>query len=319
VSWQELLSTSDEERVLAWTGGRKITDGRRTWKIRGRLPQEHGWYTFNIDGGRRASLASPTPADPPFDCDDGLRVVKGYLVGNRMIRDDVPLVLDPNQIVRQTSLVHFVELGLEPFTRAATVEEDGRLLFIRTEFPLGPEIEALEAYEDRKTSLDGIPGVTPALDLAFRWMTFQREREEERARAQEQRRREEEALRQREAAEQERLRRQEEAIRSLGNRRALATRDFRSAAEAALRLSGSTLLDVRTTRCPEERVVRFRFRGRRFECVVNAGTLRVIDSGICLTDEVTDERGDSYLTLESLPGVIGQAIDQGVLHIYRRA
>lgn len=317
MSWQALLE-EPKQKVLAWTGGRKITDGQRAWKIRGGLPREHGWYTFNIDGGRRASLVSPTPADPPFDYDEGRRVVKGYLVGNRIIRDNVPLVLDPNQIVRQTSQVYFVEMGLEPLTRATTVEEDGRLLFVRTEFPLGPEMEALEAYEDRKISLDGIPGVTPALDLAFRWMTLQREREEERVRAQEQHRREEEAQRQREAAELERQCRQEEAFQHLGDRKALATRDFRSAAEAALRLSGSTLLDVRTTMWPEERVVRFRFRERRFECVVDAQSLRVIDSGICLTDEDTDEKWDTFLTLESLPGVIGQAIDQEVLVIYRR-
>ena len=101
--------------------------------------------------------------------------------------------------------------------------------------------------------------------------------------------------------------------------------DFATAAKAALKVSGSDFLDARSSANTGEKVVRFRFRHRRFECVVHAETLRVIDSGICLTAHYDDDefdpgvKGDAWLTLESLPGVIGQAIDQGKLVVYRHA
>lgn len=40
-------------------------------------------------------------------------------------------------------------------------------------------------------------------------------------------------------------------------------------------------------------------------------TLHIIDSGICLTGN------DFLFTLESLPPTIGEAIDEGVLHVFR--
>ena len=93
--------------------------------------------------------------------------------------------------------------------------------------------------------------------------------------------------------------------------------DFEAAASAALRVSGATLLDVQPNFQPDEMIVRFRFRSRRFECVVHKMTLQVVDAGICLTDSFTGERGDSYFTLESLPAVIKQAMDEGALVVFR--
>ena len=55
-----------------------------------------------------------------------------------------------------------------------------------------------------------------------------------------------------------------------------------------------------------------------FECVVNKRTLQIIDSGVCLTDESTGVKGDTWLTLESLPGVIGEAMDLDKLVVWRR-
>jgi hypothetical protein len=64
-------------------------------------------------------------------------------------------------------------------------------------------------------------------------------------------------------------------------------------------------------------VVQFRFQGQAFECVVEADTLRIVDSGICLVDHGTGERGDNYFTLESLPAVIEQANREQRLVIFR--
>lgn len=58
--------------------------------------------------------------------------------------------------------------------------------------------------------------------------------------------------------------------------------------------------------------VAFRFMGERFISVVNAISLQVIDSGVCLAGE------DDLVTLDSLPGVIREAIDTDRLVITRR-
>ena len=65
-----------------------------------------------------------------------------------------------------------------------------------------------------------------------------------------------------------------------------------------------------------EWIVRYRLDGRRFECVCDAN-LRIVDSGICLTDAATGIKGDTRFTLESLPAVVQQAIDDDVLVVYR--
>ena len=66
-------------------------------------------------------------------------------------------------------------------------------------------------------------------------------------------------------------------------------------------------------------VVQYRFRQQRLECVVERHTLRVVDAGVCLEDHDTGEKGDRELTLESLPPVVGQAIDEGRLVVWRHA
>ena len=59
----------------------------------------------------------------------------------------------------------------------------------------------------------------------------------------------------------------------------------------------------------------FTFMNERFISLVDAATLQVIDSGICLGHPPADEE----LTLESLPSVIREAIDTDALVILRHA
>jgi hypothetical protein len=83
----------------------------------------------------------------------------------------------------------------------------------------------------------------------------------------------------------------------------------------ALARSGGELLDViQTHRGLVE--VRFRFEGRRFSCVINPGTLGIVEAGICLSADGI--RGDTLFTLESLPAVIREAIQTGRLVVTRR-
>jgi hypothetical protein len=203
--------------------------------------------------------------------------------------------------------VWLVEPGLERFARALVADRgDDRWVYVRQELPLGPEAEVQEAWQDRLPSVVHVPGVTPALDLAFRWQCLVRDRSEEaRRRAEEEaRRRAEEAAR-------------AEALAALEARRRQRRASLPLALSDALSLSGAQLLDFRSGRAAGEIVVQFRFRRRRYECVVRADTLGVVDAGICLTDEETGERGDTRLTLESLPPVIAEAERQGVLVVYR--
>ena len=65
--------------------------------------------------------------------------------------------------------------------------------------------------------------------------------------------------------------------------------------------------------------MRFRLDDLRFECTCDRRTLRIIDAGVCLVDHHTGERGDDYFTLESLPGVIRQAEEEGVADVLKAA
>lgn len=309
MGWQDLLA-SGGTRTLPWLGGREVFSRDRTWVIQGRLPAEHGWYEFETSGGRKAQLAGEAEPDPSYE--DGFTSLRGYLVGNRFIADDARVDPDPAKLIDQTEQVFCIEPGLDRFTRAVVVRSKAGLVYIQQEFPEGAEYQVLAAYQDRLDNVDAIVGVTPALDLAFRWITYQRARAEERQRELERIRLEEE----RKLAEADRLAKLMKDAGTAVGRRELAKRDFNAAAREALRVSGAELLDVRDSANRGEKVVQYRFRNYRLECVVDKNTLGILDAGVCLDDH-RGEKGDTYFTLESLPGVIGQAIDEHKLVIWR--
>jgi hypothetical protein len=245
----------------------------------------------------------------------------GYLVGDRFISDNVRVdvgKLTPEEYALRYARVFLIEEGMERFARVeiGRVFEDGPLIFGSLAFPLGPEDEVTRAFEDQALSIGHIKGVVPALHAAFSMETFQREEAERRRQEAERIRREEEARRQLE----ERRQRLIEQLGDGAGRREMAQVDFREAATAALAVGGAEYLDHRKGRGrAREMVVRFRMEGERFECVCHQDTLQIIDAGICLIDHSTDERGDTYFTLESLPGVVRQALNGGRLHRFRHA
>ncbi|MCA9491704.1 MAG: hypothetical protein KC621_17355 [Myxococcales bacterium] len=305
MSWRDLLAAAPEVRVLPWTGGRALADRGRAWTIEGDLPEEHGWHAFELLGARRARWKVADLADPAWE--EGRETIRGYLVGDRLVPDGAAVEPDPERLVAQTVPVRLVEPGQERFARAvAARDEGGPWIWLRPEFPLGPELEVTTAFEDHAHDLSAIRGVTPALLLAFRFAVDQRDHAEARRIE----------LRNRREAEEAR-RRVEERFGDGRDRRRLASVDFRAAAEAALALSGAELLDERDAPVAGEKVVRWRYRGRRFECVVDRVTMRIVDAGICLQDDETGERGDTSFTLESLPGVVEEAMRDGVLVVFR--
>lgn len=323
MGWKDLLAPeAPQEIALPWAGGKKVHSLDRTWALKGRLPPEHGWYTFTIESARTARLKDREPIDAEPEFTD--RTLRGYVVGDRFIEDGAAVDPDPTKLIQQTEPVYCVERGLDRFTRAKVYRDrEGRLIYLSQEWPEGPEAEVLEAYQDRKDTVTALNGVTPALDLAFRWISWGREQAEE-ARREAERLAEEE--RQRMAAEQalaaaeaERAERFQQALKDAGTgagRRNLAQHDFPAAARAALALSGAELLDCRESAARGEMVVQYRFRHRRLECTCDRQTMRIIDAGVCLDDHY-GTKGDTFFTLESLPTVIGEAIDKGVLVVWR--
>lgn len=313
MNWRDLLAEKAPLVVAPWLGGRKLCLGMRTWAIEGPLPPEHGWATFRISG-RGVCYNGPAERGPaPANVLDGLR--SGFLVGDRLVADDANVDPDPKKIVAQSVPVFLLEPGLDRFARiqAARFFEDGPFVFMAQNYPLGPEPEVQHALEDGLRTLDGIKGIVPALDAAFRMELYQRDEAERRRQEAERRRREEEARR----AQEER---RAELVRQLGDgagRRAMAQYDFTAAARAALAVGDAQYLDHRHAVRRNEMIVRFRLDRRRFECTCDPLTLQIIDAGICLVDHHSDERGDTYFTLESLPGVIRQAEREGKLVVFR--
>lgn len=298
VGWRDLLPRGDEIVVAPWTGGRTLRTRGGTFRLAAR-PPEHGWYSFRVSG-RDAS--SPVPADPDVDALAGR--VRGFLAGDRILPDDLPRAPDVAGILAASHRVLLLDPGIERFSRvsAGYHVDGGPLLFAGLEMPTGPEADVLSAFLDRRPDVRDVPGVTPALEAAFRFESHVRDQREALERAEAERRRLEDLRR---------------SVATGEGRRALALQDFPAAARAALSISGAEMLDARDGARRGEHVVTFRFIGRRFQCVCTTD-MHVLDAGICLTGE-DGVRGDSFFTLESLPGVIQEADEQEVLHVTRHA
>ncbi|MEQ1570406.1 MAG: hypothetical protein ABMA64_32525 [Myxococcota bacterium] len=306
MSWRDLLSVQATITV-PWTGSRTVVHAGRTYQVHGALPPEHGFHTFTVGGGRRATWSGPSPLTADAYFDDAAERVTGYLLGDRIAPDGAAVAPDLARLVVGTERVHLVEPGLDRYARiVAARAEDGRLVWLAQDFPLGPEDEVREAFLAGRPSVDHVRGVTPALDLAFRLESWMRD---EAAR----RRAELEARRAAEVAAE--LRHQRTA--AAATRRRVARDDFDAAATEALAVTGAELISTREGYERGEHVVRFRFVGRSFECVCD-GELRIVDAGICLVDHFTGERGDTRFTLESLPAVIREADRDGKLVQFRR-
>lgn len=321
MGWRDLLERGDEEIVAPWSfgawRGKSVRLGPRQWKIGGQWPDGDGWHRFRVSGRSATWIGRADPAPDVLQF-----VVTGYLVGDRLVPDDSDVDPNPADIVGKSERVMLLDDGVERFSRisAGRTTHDGPLVYRGLEMPLGPEQEVLEAYLGRLADVSPVKGVTPALDAAFRMETWHRVTVELRRAELERVRREEEARAEAEA-------RRGELVRRLGDakgRREMARVDFPEAARAALAVGGAEYLDSRVAPGGRgEMAVTFNFIRRRFVCTCDRFTLRVVDSGICLTAHDDDPdfeggtRGDELFTLESLPAVIQEASASGKLVMYR--
>jgi hypothetical protein len=93
--------------------------------------------------------------------------------------------------------------------------------------------------------------------------------------------------------------------------------DLEARLELSLHKSGAQFRSCR--RLGNGRVeTTWQFQGERLISVVDERTLQVQDAGICLNDYRTGTKGDTLLTLDSLPGVVREAITLHRLVITRR-
>lgn len=309
MSWRDLLAGVDDQLVLPWTGGRALVGRDRRFGLEGALPPELCWATFTVSGRKARYFGAAEPRPELL----GQRAI-GVLVGDRLVPRQARVDPDPAKIAQACERVLLVEPGIDRFMpiEAGRIAEGAPLIYRGPVMPSGPEAEVLTAFLDRAPSVEGIKGVTPALDAAFRMESHQRDERERRRQALLERRRAEEAERTRARARAELL----EGLGDAQTRRAMAQVDFGEAARAALVLSGAEYLDHRRAFGRAEWIVRFRFLGQRFECVVDE-ELHIVDAGICLRDHESGEIGDQRFTLESLPSVIKEADEGGVLVRFR--
>ena len=320
--WRGLLAQPTGATVAPWIGGRRIETEECVLHVEGDLPPEVGWHEFELKPtrttrGRGVSWRGPAEPRP-----EALgRVVRGYLVGDRLVPDSARAVAhDVAKAAAAYQQVHLIDdAGLDRFDRvkAGRLAADGPLVYAGRDMPLGAEEQVLASYLDRKASVNDVPGVPPALDAAFRMETWRRsEAERLRAEAERLRREEDERL-----VREERLREMTKKLGDAVGRRQMAALDFGEAARAALAVGGAAYLDHRRVG-RGEMAVRYRLLGRRFECTCDERTLRIVEAGICLQghgDDDDDEgiRGDTLFTLESLPGVVQQADREGKLVVFR--
>ncbi len=312
MGWRDLLQAEGETIISPWVGGRDLCTWDRTFKIKGRLPPEHGWYEFAVNNRKVLWKSAVDAPDNVFR-----DVVQGYLVGDLFVPEAVACV-EPNisSLAKKFERVHLIEPGLDRFVRVSVGRtfEEGPYIYKGQEMPLGPEEDVLQAFLDEVVSVAGVAGVSPALDVAFRVESWFRSEAEKRRREEQERREREERMLQ--------------VIKRVGTgrgRREMAQEDFGEAARASLAVGGAVYLDHRRSTQRDEMIVRFRLDDRRYECTCGQD-LRIIDSGICLTAEYNGSdgfeagtRGDTWFTLESLPSVILEAQRRNALVVYRHA
>jgi hypothetical protein len=304
--YRRFLQQEAETMVLPYLGGPYVDAPDR--RLRAIGPTATGYWRFEVSG-RTAKAVEP--ADPP-DLSDLPAVrghwVAGYLVGDRAV-------------------AHRLAMGPEadPQRFAPIIARrwpGGALLFDSEDFETGVEDQVRAVFQQGTEqglngSLAAISGVPAPLRAAFGYAVMLRVATalgvpvrpvqlrwhigELVAMGDIAARRILMSAQERRAAEPNHVERWRARRTDARLRPASARERVLDRAESALYGAGALLRDSRWL-SGDLLEVRYDFMDDRFVSVVDGETLRVVDAGICLAGR------DGRLTLESLPGVIAEAI-----------
>jgi hypothetical protein len=320
MSYHKFLGKT-ETLVLPHFGGVFVeARGRR---LRLDAPLDPGWWQLEIKGRKATAIG---PADTESSALENLPIVRGHALGDRLVRNGA--VAEPIFFLPADQPAPFAPL------RARTWPT-GQLLFEAVDFEGEAEETVRRALEDQRpihdvrgisATLRAAYGFAVALDVARRLqvpispaeiagrIVEFAERADGRAIAETMirgiaREREEEFRASQERRRMQTVRGRAEKIAE--ERAARGGVDAEERADAALSGAGASLLNSRSLSGGRLEVT-YRLRGERFITIVERDTLRVVDAGVCLAG------ADQMVTLESLPGVILQAIAESRLVITRR-
>ena len=319
-----------ESAVLPYFGGASVDAPSR--RLRVSTAPAPGWWRFDVQG---RTATAREPAEP--EGLDGLPLVRGHLWGSRLVREGA--VAEPVQLLPEEEPPRFSPVRARRW-------HDGTLVFEGLDFEGEAEGAARLMLEEGRT-LAEVKGVPASLRAAFGYGVLEgasralgirfspaevrgqvlsvaeegRPTAEARLRALvAEREAHVRALEARLRAWEDQRRHEEETARLQAELARLQSRPHHPRRQAtgavrveqALEAAGARLRDMR--RLGNERLeVTFSFMGERFITIVEADSLRVVDAGICLAG------ADREVTLESLPSVIREAIDDDVLVITRHA
>lgn len=310
----------DETLVLPYFGGTRVDSADRRLRVEA-TETPPGWWLFAVEG-RRA-----VPREPATQPDLAkLPAVRGHWANGWVVSDG-----------RTLARISFPPDD-EPAPLARVVARrwySGDLLFDTTEFEDDAEIAAREALEQRR-GIANVKGIVPSLRAAFAYalgMEVARElrvdvsmREltprvmaiadggrdaaaqaftalvEERVRA--------EAEARRRAEEAQRASRLGKAV--AGARVVKKARSPVERVDEALEAAGARMLRVRWIARREQLDVTWEVDGTRILTLVDPESLQVLDPGLCLSG------AHRVLTLDAMPSVVREAIEEDHLNITRR-
>jgi hypothetical protein len=311
MDYRKLLGARQTE-VLPYLGGHSVESASRRLRLAQR-PEAPGWYVFEVKG-RVATATGPAEA-PSLEA---LPRVRGHLWNRRLVREGA--------VAEWLHLLGDEDPAL--FTPArARRWHSGQLILESLDFEGEAEGNARAAFEVGRAITD-VAGAPASLRAAFGYAVLERlsERMDVPFTPAEVRRDVGEVALGDVGAGEALLRtlqgrRAAYAALREGERRASThalprpasrrgAEDVVARVSDALDGSGARLVRTRALGGDRQEVV-FDFSEERFVAVVNPDTLQLLDAGICLSG------ADAELTLDSLPAVIREAIDQGLLVVTR--
>ncbi len=329
VDYKKFLRAPEADVAVLYLGGFDVYAHGRTLRLVEPSELAPGFYAAKVTG-RRATLGARAE---PFGL-EALAAHDGHFAGG--------YVALPGAKAAPLELLGEAEPDALAPVRAR-MHPTGVLLLAETKLEDEAEAEARSLLDEGR-GLEGLRGVGATLRVAFALETAQRvardmrmevapaeilpqvmpiaEEGAPRARALLTAillRRREESGRRREQARAQAMAQAHEALREQVRQTAHRIRQQTSPrltpverADRALTAAQATLLHARRISERGQMEVRFRFMGEIFISVVDDETLHVFDAGICL------DGADEEVTLESLPSVIREAIEEERLVITRR-